>query len=99
MSNLFGRDMKDILDGPRRPSKKINPILLREVDVHNVVSAIYNLPNDPHVPKLRHSYAKIKYIANVLLTYTGQRPDVTISKLTFQDLEEALSRFYPFVDI
>ncbi|RLI78131.1 hypothetical protein DRP05_08240 [Archaeoglobales archaeon] len=96
--NPFARDLKDVLDRPQRPSKKINPILLREVDVQNVVLAFYNLPKDPHVPKVRHSYAKIKYIANVLLAaYTGQRPDATISKLTFQDLEKALSRDPPFL--
>ncbi|AEA46752.1 tyrosine-type recombinase/integrase [Archaeoglobus veneficus] len=96
--NPLARDLKEVLDKPQRPSKKINPILIREEDVKNVIRAIYNLPRDPHNSEIRDTYAKIKYIANVLFAaYTGQRPEATISKLTFQDFERALSRNPPML--
>ena len=91
--NPLARDLKDILDKPERPSKKINPIIIREDDVRNIVRATYNLPRDPHVSVERHVYSKIKFIAAILLAaYTGQRPDATIAKLDLRDLEDALSR-------
>ncbi len=96
--NPLARDLKDILDKPERPSKKINPIIIREGDVRNVIKAIYNTPRDPHVSVERHVYSKIKFIAAILLAaYTGQRPDATIDKLDFKDLEEALSRDPPIL--
>ena len=91
--NPLARDLKDILDKPERPSKKINPIIIREPDVKNIVRATYNLSRDPHVSVERHVYSKIKFIAAILLAaYTGQRPDATIAKLDLRDLEDALSR-------
>lgn len=96
--NPLARDLKDILDKPERPSKKINPIIIREDDVRNIIRAIYNIPRDSHVSLQRYSYSKIKFIAAILLAaYTGQRPDATIAKLDFKDLEEALSRKPPML--
>ncbi|MBE8540389.1 hypothetical protein [Geoglobus acetivorans] len=92
------RELKELLVTPKRPSKKINSILLREDDVRNVVSAIYKLPINPHDSKMRHYYSKIKFIAFVLLaSYTGQRPESTLVKLTLNDIREALERDPPML--
>ena len=94
----YYRQLKDIFDKPQRPSKKLNPILMRPPDVKNIIRAIYNMPRSPYDPPWRYAYFKIKHIANVLFAaYTGQRPDATISKLTFQDFEEALSKNPPML--
>ena len=92
------RELKEVLEKPQRPSKKINHIILREDDVKNVIRAIYNLPKNPHDSNVRHYYSKIKFIAFVLLTsYTGQRPESTLVKLTLEDFEEALKRDPPML--
>ncbi len=96
--NPLARELKEILDRPQKPSKKINEILIREPDVHNVIKAIYTLPPSPYDPPWKTAYYKIKYIAAILFAaYTGQRPDATIHKLTHSDFEEALKRDPPML--
>ena len=92
------RELKGLLVTPKRPSKKINSIHLKEDDVRNVISAIYRLPINPHDSKRRHYYSKIKFIAFVLLaSYTGQRPEATLVKLTYDDIQQALQRDPPML--
>ena len=72
--------------------EKLNPILLREVDIHNLVLAVWRQEKDP--------YFKLKHIAGILFAaYTGQRPQSTISKLTVEELREAISREPPVLYI
>ena len=35
--NLFFCELKEVLEPPKRDSKKLNPIILRDVDVKNVI--------------------------------------------------------------
>jgi len=64
--------------------------VLREPDIHNLVKAVWNFPFTP--------YLKLKLIAGILFAaYTGQRPDATTGKLTFEDFEEALKRDPPML--
>jgi len=92
------KELAEILERPKRNSKKINPIILREVDVENIITAIYDLPPSPYDPPYRWAYHKLKFIAAVLFAaYTGQRPESTINKLTFEDFEEALERDPPML--
>ncbi len=91
-------ELCEILEKPQRSCKKLNPILIREIDVHNLVKAIYELPPSPYDPPYRTAFYKLKHITAILFAaYTGQRPDATIGKLTFQDFEEALKRDPPLL--
>ena len=84
------RKLKEILERPQRPSKKLNPIILREVDVKNVIKAIWKASLAPFV--------KLRAISAVIFaSYTGLRPDATIGKLTFSEFEEALRRCPPML--
>ncbi len=86
------REMKEVLEPPKKNSKKLNPILLREVDIHNLVLAVWRQEKDP--------YFKLKHITGILFAaYTGQRPQSTISKLTVEELQEAISRKPPVLHI
>ena len=52
----------------------------------------------PYDPPYRSAYHKLKFITAILLAaYTGQRPQATIDKTTFEDLEEALKRDPPML--
>ena len=84
------RKLKEIFERPKRDSKKLNPILIREPDIHNLIKAVWetNLTD----------FAKIRFTTAVLFgAYTGQRPDATSGKLTFEEIEEALSRSPPIL--
>ncbi len=84
------RKLKEVLERPQKASKKINFIVLREPDVHNLVKAVWNSTFTP--------YLKLKLIAGILFAaYTGQRPDATTGKLTFEEFEEALKRDPPML--
>jgi len=96
--NPLLRDLKDILEAPRRNSKKLNPIIIREDDIRNIIKAIQEMPVSKYNPEYQIDYFKLKYITATLLgAYTGQRPEATIGKLTFQDIEEALERDPPML--
>jgi len=91
-------DFMELMTRPKRQSKKINQIILREPDVLNLVEAVYKLPPSPYDPSYRSAYHKLKFIAGILFSaYTGQRPQATTGKLTFKDFEEALERDPPIL--
>ncbi len=91
-------DFMELMTRPKRPSKKINPIILREPDVKNLINAVYNIPPSPYDPAYRTAYHKLKFIAAILFAaYTGQRPQATIAKLSFEDLTTALERNPPML--
>ena len=78
-------ELKDLLEPPKRDSKKINPIILRENDIKNVIRKVWYSDYD--------SFNKLRLISAVLFaSYTGQRPQATIAKITISELEEALNR-------
>lgn len=82
------REMKEILEPPRKSSKKINPILIREPDIHNLIKAVWNTDTTLQF--------KLKHIAGILFAaYTGQRPQATIGKLTLEEFREAIQRSAP----
>jgi integrase len=86
--NHFFRDLKEVLEPPKRDSKKLNPIIIREEDVKNIIRAIWKGNYPP--------FLKLKYIAGILFaSYTGQRPESTIGKITVGEFKEALSRNPP----
>ena len=90
--DTFFRDLQDVLERPTRDSKKLNEILVREADIKNVIKATWRI-------KIPKEY-RIKYVAAILFAaYTGQRPDATISKLTYNDFKDALSRKPPIIYI
>jgi len=79
------RDYKEIFESPKKESKKLNTILIREVDIHNLIKAIWEKDPTP--------YLKLKHISGILFgAYTGQRPISTISRITVDELREALQR-------
>ena len=87
------RELKEVLDRPKRPSEKLNKIIIRPVDVENVIKGIYNTPRSPYHAPRKYAYFRIKHIANTLfLAYTGQRPQSTTDRLTLEDFEKALKR-------
>jgi len=89
--NSYYRELQELLEPPVRPSKKLNPILIREDDVKNLISALWEL--DHYSESL-----KIKYTTAILfLAYTGQRPDATASKITVEELREAIERDPPML--
>jgi len=76
------KELKDVLEPPKRPSKKLNQIIIREEDVRNIIREIYDLQGSKFNPAYQISYFKIKYIAGVLFAaYTGQRPKATIGRI------------------
>ncbi|WP_456469640.1 hypothetical protein [Archaeoglobus sp.] len=82
------RELKDILEPPKKDSKKLNPILIREPDIHNLIKAVWEKDPTP--------YLKLKHITGILFAaYTGQRPDSTIAKITVDELRETISRDPP----
>ncbi len=84
--NPIFRDLRDVFEHPKKNSKKLNPILIREPDIHNLIKAIWK--KDPS-PKLEH-------ISGILFaSYTGQRPASTIAKITVDELRKAISRDPP----
>ncbi len=84
------REMKEILEPPRKSSKKINPILIREPDIHNLIKAVWNTDTTLQF--------KLKHIAGILFAaYTGQRPQATIGKLTLEEFREAIQRDPPLL--
>ncbi|WP_048092213.1 hypothetical protein [Geoglobus acetivorans] len=96
--DLTFRELKEVLDRPQRQSKKLNKIIIRPVDVENVIKGIYNTPKSPYDPPWKYAYFRIKHIANTLfLAYTGQRPQSTTDRLTFEDFEKALKRNPPML--
>jgi len=56
------RELKEILDRPQRPSKKLNKIIIRSVDVENVIKAIYRIPKSHYDPAWKYAYYRIKHI-------------------------------------
>jgi len=86
--NPIFRDLRDIFEPPKKNSKKLNPILIREPDIHNLIKAVWKRDPTP--------YLKLKHITGILFaSYTGQRPDSTIAKITVEELREAISRDPP----
>ncbi len=84
------RKLKEILERPQKSCKKLNPILIREIDIRNKLTAVWRANFKP--------YQKLRYIAGILfVSYTGQRPDATIGKLTFDEFREVLSRNPPLL--
>ncbi len=82
------RKLKEIIERPKRDNKKLNPILIREPDIHNLITAVWETDLS--------EFVKIRFTTAVLFTaYTGQRSDATSGKLTFQDFEEALNKTPP----
>jgi len=82
--------LQEILERPKRDSKKLNPILLREDDIRNLIEAVWN----SNFTK----YSKVKLTSAILLgAYTGLRPEATIGKLTMEDIEKALERDPPLL--
>ncbi len=84
------RDLKEVFEPPKKDSKKLNPILIREPDIHNLIKAVWKRDPTP--------YLKLKHISGILFAaYTGQRPDSTISKITVDELREAIRRDPPLL--
>jgi integrase len=90
--NPYFRDLKDVLERPVRPTKKLNKIILREDDIRNLIKAIMDSPSENEM--------KTKYIAGVLfMAYTGQRPEATVAKLTVKEFREAIKMNPPMIYI
>ncbi len=84
------RKLKEILERPQRNSKKLNPIIIREPDILSLVKTIWESDFTP--------YLKLKIISAILFSaYTGQRPDATTGKLTYEEFENALNRNPPML--
>jgi len=84
------REMREILEPPKKNSKKLNPILIREPDIHNLLIAVWNSALPPLL--------KLKYIAGILFAaYTGQMPESTTTKLTAKEFREAVERNPPLI--
>ena len=84
------RDLKEVFEPPKKDSKKLNPILIREPDIHNLIKVVWEKDPTP--------YLKLKHISGILFAaYTGQRPDSTISKITVDELREAIRRDPPLL--
>jgi integrase len=87
----YYRELQELLEPPVRSSKKLNPILLREEDIRNLITSLWKL--DHYSKSL-----KIKYTTAILfLAYTGQRPDATASKITVEELREAIKKKPPML--
>jgi len=86
--NRYFRELKEVLEPPTRPAKKLNRILIREPDIHNLIWVVWR--------KDSSAYLKLKHISGILfVAYTGQRPMSTVAKITVDELREAVSRFPP----
>ncbi len=87
------RKLQEILETPTKPSKKLNQILIREGDVKNLINALWESEEYSY-------YQKLKYTTAILFgAYTGQRPMSTMSRLTKEELEEAINRDPPLIYI
>ncbi|MBO8179540.1 MAG: hypothetical protein H0Z19_03535 [Archaeoglobus sp.] len=88
--NPYFRELKEVFEPPKKDSKKLNPILIREPDIHNLIKAVSEKDPTP--------YLKLKHISGILFAaYTGQRPDSTISKITVDEIKEAIQRDPPLL--